>query len=92
MESPKAQTAESSNHSSELITNHEQTDTAALLPHLESIEKMMKLPVLEAAWNSSQDVYGKVKSNLIFFRLFSFTFFFVFRHFHNDFRLDQVSR
>lgn len=36
-------------------------DTAALLPHLESFEKMLKLPVVEAAWHQSQDVYGRVK-------------------------------
>lgn len=40
------------------ITNH---DSAALLPHLESFEKMLKLPVVEAAWHQSQDVYGRVK-------------------------------
>lgn len=40
------------------ITN---SDSAALLPHLESFEKMLKLPVLEAAWAQSQDVYGRVK-------------------------------
>lgn len=32
-----------------------------LLPHLESLERMMKLPVVEAAWQQGQDVYGKVK-------------------------------
>lgn len=32
-----------------------------LLPHLESLERMMKFPVVEAAWIQSQDVYGKVK-------------------------------
>lgn len=32
-----------------------------LLPHLESLERMMKLPVVEAAWCQSQGVYGKVK-------------------------------
>lgn len=40
------------------ITN---SDCAALLPHLESFEKMLKLPVVEAAWNQSQGVYGRVK-------------------------------
>lgn len=37
------------------------SDSAALLPHLESFEKMLKLPVLEAAWHQSQGVYGRVK-------------------------------
>uniref|UniRef100_A0A1L8DZ71 Putative lipid storage droplet-2 n=1 Tax=Nyssomyia neivai TaxID=330878 RepID=A0A1L8DZ71_9DIPT len=42
-------------------------DNQNLLPHLESFERMMKLPVVEAAWNQSQDVYGKVKgSNAMF--------------------------
>lgn len=45
-------------YNSDHITNH---DSAALLPHLESFEKMMKLPVVEAAWHQSQDVYGRVK-------------------------------
>lgn len=36
-------------------------DSAALLPHLESFEKMLKLPVVEAAWHQGQDVYGRVK-------------------------------
>lgn len=45
------------------IVNH---DSAALLPHLESFEKMLKLPVVEAAWHQSQDVYGRVKGNIYF--------------------------
>lgn len=32
-----------------------------LLPHLESLERMMKLPCVEAAWQQGQGVYGKVK-------------------------------
>lgn len=43
--------------------NIENSDSAALLPHLESFEKMLKLPVVEAAWHQSQDVYGRVKGN-----------------------------
>lgn len=39
-------------------------EDANLLPHLESIERLMKLPVVEATWQQSQDVYGKVKGNL----------------------------
>lgn len=45
-------------YNSDHMGNH---DTAALLPHLESFEKMLKLPVVEAAWHQSQDVYGRVK-------------------------------
>lgn len=37
------------------------SDSAALLPHLESFEKLLKVPVLEAAWHQGQDVYGRVK-------------------------------
>lgn len=36
-------------------------DNSGLLPHLESFDKMLKLPMVEAAWNQGQDVYGKVK-------------------------------
>lgn len=32
-----------------------------LLPHLESLERMMKLPVVEAAIVQGQEVYGKFK-------------------------------
>lgn len=32
-----------------------------LLPHLESLERMMKLPMVEAAWTQGQGVYGKVR-------------------------------
>ncbi|CRK89629.1 CLUMA_CG003267, isoform A [Clunio marinus] len=32
-----------------------------VLPHLESWERMMKLPVVEAAWYQSEEVYKKVK-------------------------------
>lgn len=47
-----------------LTNGHSHIDNeqnAALLPELESFERLMKLPVVEAAWNQSQDVYGKVK-------------------------------
>lgn len=36
----------------------------SLLPHLESWERMMKLPVVEAAWMQSQGVYDKVRGRL----------------------------
>lgn len=36
-------------------------DPQNLLPHLESLERIIKLPVVGAAWDKSQDVYGKVK-------------------------------
>lgn len=36
-------------------------ETKDLLPHLESLERIIKLPVVGAAWDKSQDVYGKVK-------------------------------
>lgn len=35
-----------------------------LLPHLESWERMMKLPVMEAAWSQSQEVYDKMRGEL----------------------------
>jgi hypothetical protein len=40
------------------------SDDASLLPHLESWERMMKLPVVEAAWTQSQGVYDKVRGEL----------------------------
>lgn len=52
--------AHSGNHLQNNI-GHDNHGDAALLPHLESFEKMMKLPVVEAAWHQGQDVYGKVK-------------------------------
>jgi len=39
-------------------------DAKDLLPHLESLERIIKLPVVNAAWDKSQDVYGKVKGEL----------------------------
>lgn len=44
-------------------SNHNSAEDANLLPHLESIERLMKLPVVEATWHQGQDVYGKVKGN-----------------------------
>jgi len=53
--------AHSVNHLQNNVANENHGDNAALLPHLESLEKMMKLPVVEAAWQQGQDVYEKVK-------------------------------
>lgn len=36
-------------------------DVQNLLPHLESLERIIKLPVVGAAWDKSQDVYQNVK-------------------------------
>lgn len=55
------------------ITN---SDSAALLPHLESFEKMLKLPVVEAAWHQSQDVYGRVKGKFFIPNLLKIKFIF----------------
>ncbi|ETN67538.1 lipid storage droplets surface binding protein 2 (lsd2) [Anopheles darlingi] len=35
----------------------------ALLPHLESIDRMMGLPVVDATWQQTQMVYGRVKDS-----------------------------
>lgn len=32
-----------------------------LLPHLESLDRVLKIPVVGAAWTGGQDIYGKVK-------------------------------
>lgn len=58
--------AHSGNHLQNNIGLENHGDNAALLPHLESFEKMMKLPVVEAAWHQGQDVYGKVKGKFAF--------------------------
>lgn len=58
MESPKNVIERSNGQHSNEFTDKE---NAELLPHLESLEKMLKLPVVEAAWQGSQDVYGRVK-------------------------------
>lgn len=52
------------NNSTVEYNNIANSDSAALLPHLESFEKMLKLPVVEAAWHQGQDVYGRVKGKL----------------------------
>lgn len=55
------------NHNSAMEYNNiTNSDSAALLPHLESFEKMLKLPVVEAAWHQSQGVYGRVKGKFLF--------------------------
>ncbi|XP_065363083.1 lipid storage droplets surface-binding protein 2 isoform X3 [Calliphora vicina] len=41
----------------------EAKDAQNLLPHLECLERIIQLPVVGAAWDKSQDVYGKVKGN-----------------------------
>lgn len=51
------------NNSATSNDNAQEKDTQSLLPHLESLERMMNLPVVGAAWQQSQDVYGKVKGN-----------------------------
>lgn len=33
----------------------------SLLPHLESLDRMLKLPVVDATWQQTQNVYGRVK-------------------------------
>lgn len=37
------------------------SNSAALLPHLESLDRMLKLPVVDATWQQTQNVYGRVK-------------------------------
>uniref|UniRef100_A0A2M3Z0U9 Putative lipid storage droplets surface binding protein 2 lsd2 n=1 Tax=Anopheles braziliensis TaxID=58242 RepID=A0A2M3Z0U9_9DIPT len=39
------------------------TSVHALLPHLESIDRMMGLPVVDATWQQTQMVYGRVKDS-----------------------------
>lgn len=37
------------------------TVESSLLPHLESWDRMLKLPVVDATWQQTQNVYGRVK-------------------------------
>jgi hypothetical protein len=41
------------------IESNEQT--SSLLPHLETIDRLLSLPVCSIAWSQSQGVYEKVK-------------------------------
>lgn len=62
--SPAAATTSNGQAAPALTNGHSHVvneQNAALLPQLETFERMMKLPVVEAAWHQSQDVYGKVK-------------------------------
>lgn len=43
----------------------ESKDAQNLLPHLECLERIIQLPVVGAAWDKSQDVYGRVKGTVI---------------------------
>ncbi|KPU75043.1 uncharacterized protein Dana_GF21059, isoform C [Drosophila ananassae] len=49
------------NGSASVVDAEQPKDAKDLLPHLESLERIIKLPVVNAAWDKSQDVYGKVK-------------------------------
>lgn len=37
------------------------SEVSSLLPHLESIDRLLSLPSISLAWTQSQGVYGKVK-------------------------------
>ena len=53
--------ANSPNNTDKNTSSEVDQQNAALLPQLETFERMLKLPVVEAAWHQGQDVYGKVK-------------------------------
>lgn len=40
---------------------------SSVLPHLESWDRMLKLPVVDATWQQTQNVYGRVKDHNPFF-------------------------
>ncbi|XP_004524968.1 lipid storage droplets surface-binding protein 2 isoform X2 [Ceratitis capitata] len=44
-----------------VVAIEQSKDVQNLLPHLESLERIIKLPVVGAAWDKSQDVYQNVK-------------------------------
>lgn len=45
----------------------EETSVVAgsLLPHLESLERMMQIPIVGKAWSQSQEVYDKVRGKFL---------------------------
>uniref|UniRef100_A0A2M4BS33 Putative lipid storage droplets surface binding protein 2 lsd2 n=1 Tax=Anopheles marajoara TaxID=58244 RepID=A0A2M4BS33_9DIPT len=47
----------------EPTSNNGSASVHALLPHLESIDRMMGLPVVDATWQQTQMVYGRVKDS-----------------------------
>jgi len=65
MASADQKNATSNGSATTVPNNSALTESTAkdLLPHLESLERIIKLPVVNAAWDKSQDVYGKVKGN-----------------------------
>lgn len=91
MASSKYQATSSIQHNHEL---NGENDSTALLPHLETFDKMLKLPVVEAAWHQGQDVYGRVKGEKIVFfvtGLFS-TYIYIFLNIHRVRRIRKLIR
>lgn len=39
--------------------------SSSLLPHLQSIDRLMSLPICSITWNQSQGMYGKVKGQSV---------------------------
>lgn len=42
-----------------------ETSAGSLLPHLESLERMMQIPIVGKAWSQSQEVYDKVRGKCL---------------------------
>ncbi|XP_058064201.1 lipid storage droplets surface-binding protein 2 isoform X2 [Anopheles bellator] len=65
--SSKVQDTRNGNATTPSNTNNDTDVTpssaAALLPHLESLDRMLKLPVVDATWQQTQNVYGRVKDS-----------------------------
>uniref|UniRef100_A0A182JWP9 Lipid storage droplets surface-binding protein 2 n=1 Tax=Anopheles christyi TaxID=43041 RepID=A0A182JWP9_9DIPT len=53
--------ATTTNTSAPTNTDSAAPNNSALLPHLESLDRMLKLPVVDATWQQTQNVYGRVK-------------------------------
>lgn len=53
--------------SNEKAAEVEETSVVAgsLLPHLESLERMMQIPIVGKAWTQSQEVYDKVRGKCL---------------------------
>lgn len=43
--------------------------TGSLLPHLESLERMMQIPIVGKAWSQSQEVYDKVRGKCLRYKV-----------------------
>lgn len=53
------------NESAEKSNGTVQKATDPVLPHFETIDRLLQLPMCSIAWSQSQGVYGKVKGQSV---------------------------